>query len=90
MELTYQVIKDIHKAIYILAEEYHQTKQYDEEGHPFDMRWEDCVNHAIDDFRGDVKGYMECQGYELSDSDADQISDYAWDNVNVSSIRKYC
>ena len=89
MEFTEQVIKDINKCVEDIADDYYQTKQYDEEGHAFEMRWDDCINHGVDDFMKDPKAYMDCFGYELTDDEAEQCARYAWDNVNLETIKNY-
>ena len=89
MEITEQVIKDINKCVNEIAEDYQQETHYDDDGHAFEMRWSDCIMHAIDDFIDDTKGYMDCFGYELSDDEAEELGDYAWNFVNLDSIRKY-
>ena len=81
--------RDINLAIFAIADDYSTEKQYDEEGHPYDMRWPDCVDHAIDDFKRDVVGFMECRGYDLNPDDAERVSEYADSKVNISSIWKF-
>lgn len=88
MEITNKVIYDVNMIINDIAEDYYQDTQYDDDGHAFDMRWTDCVDHAKDDFIADVKGYMDCAGYELTPNDVEQIEDYAWKYVNVNTINE--
>lgn len=81
--------KAIIKAINDIAEGYYEKTHYDEEGHKFDMSWEDSVNHAIDDFMSDVERYMACEGFDvLTDEDEQEIKDFAWD-VNCDTIKNY-
>lgn len=89
MELSSDMIRDINLAVNYLANDYFYTKQYDEEGHAYDMRWVDCVDHGNDDFCRDVVGWMECYGYELSPEQADAVRQYAEDHVTYTTIAKY-
>ena len=90
MAIKQEMIRDINRSIESIAcDKYFHEKQYDEEGHAYDMRWEDCITNAIDDFQRDVAGWMGCLGYELSVEEESEISEYAGEHVNVSTIRKY-
>lgn len=87
MKITKQLQKDINKVICIIAEGYFEKKNYDSEE---DYTWEQSIDHAHDDFQEDVKGWMACVGHEdLTDEQANEISDYAWNNVNWQTIRDF-
>lgn len=88
MELTEQVKKDINLAVNRIAEGYQQETQYDDDGHAYDMRWADCVQHGVEDFRDDIKGNMLLMDYELTDEECDQIDEYAR-TVNWETIWNY-
>lgn len=83
--------ESINKCINDIAEDYYGTTNYDEDMECYvTISWKDSIWHAIDDFRRDVAGYMECYDYEdLTDDQIEEISDYAWTHVNAETIRKY-
>ena len=89
--LNEKIKEAINKCISDIAEDYYGTTPYDEDMECYvTISWKDSIWHAIDDFREDVAGYMECYDYEdLTQEEIEEISDYAWNSVNTETIRKY-
>lgn len=51
--------------------------------------WEQCIEFAIDDFKKDVKGYLDAYDIFVTEKEANDIYYWALDNVNTKTIRRY-
>ena len=88
MEMTQKMIKDVNQIINDRAESYFEELQEDDEGHLFQMNWQDCIEQAKDDLNYDPSRYLRDKDYELTDGQYREIADWAYKNVTWETIKE--
>ena len=77
------------KIINELAEEHVGESLYDDDYNAYyTPSWTECIDMAVDDFLRDVRGWMACRDiYDLTPKQIDEIEQYAFKEVNWTTIR---
>lgn len=86
MIITEQIKKDVNLIVGAIAEDIYQEDHFDDDGHQFQMHWDDCVDHAIEEFCDDTYRCMETAGYDLTDEECGAVGDYVLNYVNTYTI----